>query len=220
MTLKPLLAKITPYLPDQESSTVKNLMIVVIAMLDKRTVCLNKLKSAVGGIIDKPQTKAQSHYTRLIRFFHDHSSGDLWIDIVRCGLQLLRLDFRYLALDGSSWQVGGTWQHYLTLCVIYRGAAIPIFWTDLAKQGSSSIAERISLFDRALKYFVLRGKILLADREYIGVEWFNYLVCKQIEFVIRSRDYSYFSLIDEFSTGKTVEEMIAKVLRSRKANKA
>lgn len=43
-------------------------MIVVMAMLDKRTVCINKLKSAVGGIIDKPDTKVQSHYTRLIRF--------------------------------------------------------------------------------------------------------------------------------------------------------
>lgn len=218
--LKPLLAKITPYLSNQESSTVTNLMIVVMAMLDKRTVCINKLKSAVGGIIDKPDTKVQSHYTRLIRFFRDHSSGDLWIHIVRCGLQLLRLDSRYLALDGSSWQAGGVWQHYITLCIVYRGVAIPIFWTDLAKQGSSSVAERITLFDRALKHFVLRGKVLLADREYIGVEWFNYLISKKIDFVIRSRDYSYFALIDEFSSGRTVEEMIAKALRSRKANKA
>jgi hypothetical protein len=218
--LKPLLDKITPYLSNQESSTVTNLMIVVMAMLDKRTVCINKLKSAVGGIIDKPSTKVQSHYTRLIRFFRDHSSGDLWIHIVRCGLQLLRLDSRYLALDGSSWQAGGVWQHYITLCIVYRGVAIPIFWTDLAKQGSSSIAERITLFDRALKYFVLRGKVLLADREYIGIEWFNYLIDKQIDFVIRSRDYSYFALIDEFSSGRTVEEMIAKAMRSRKANKA
>jgi hypothetical protein len=191
-----------------------------MAMLDKRTVCLNKLKSAVGGIVDNPNTKVQSHYTRLIRFFRDHSSGDLWIDIVRCGLQLLRLDSRYLALDGSSWQAGGVWQHYITLCVVYRGVAIPIFWMDLAKQGSSSTAERISLFDQALKYFVLQGKVLLADREYIGVDWFNYLISKKIDFVIRSRNYSYFALIDKFSTGKTVEEMIAKAMRSRKANKA
>ncbi len=220
MTLKPLLDKTTPYLSNQESSTVTNLMIVVMAMLDKRTVCINKLKSAVGGIIDKPDTKVQSHYTRLIRFFRDHSSGDLWIHIVRCGLQLLQLDSRYLALDGSSWQAGGVWQHYINLCIVYRGVAIPIFWTDLAKQGSSSIAERITLFDRALKYFVLRGKVLLADREYIGVEWFNYLIDKQIDFVICSRGYSYFALIDEFSSGRTVEEMIAKAMRSRKANKA
>lgn len=218
--LKPLLDKITPYLPNQDSSTVTNLMILVMAMLDKRTVCVNKLKSAVGGIIDKPETKVQSHYVRLIRFFRDHSSGDLWINIVRCGLQLLKFESRYLALDGSSWQSGGVWQHYITLCLVYRGVAIPIFWTDLAKQGSSSIAERISLFDRALKYFVLQGKVLLADREYIGIDWFNYLIDKQIDFVIRSRDYSYFALIDEFSSGKTVEEMVAKVMRSSKPNKA
>lgn len=217
---KPLLDKITPYLSNHEPSAVTNLMIVVMAMLDKRTVCLNKLKSAVGGIVDNPNTKVQSHYTRLIRFFRDHSSGDLWIDIVRCGLQLLRLDSRYLALDGSSWQAGGVWQHYITLCIVYRGVAIPIFWMDLAKQGSSSTAERISLFDQALKYFVLQGKVLLADREYIGVDWFNYLISKKIDFVIRSRNYSYFALIDKFSTGKTVEEMIAKAMRSRKANKA
>lgn len=220
MTLKLLLDKITPYLSDHERSTTKNLLIIVLSMLMKRTVCLNKLKSAVGGITGKTQVQVHSHYTRLIRFFKDNSQTDLWIDVVKCGLQLLRLDSKYLALDGTSWKRGSVWRHYMTLCVIYQGVAIPILWIDLAKRGSSSTEERSSLFDLAFKYYSLSGKILLADREYIGADWFKYLIGKGIDFVIRSRDYSYFSIIDENSQGKSVEKMIEKIKHSKKNNKA
>lgn len=220
MTLKPLLDKLTPYLPDYPESGLTNLLVLVLAMLNKRTVCLNKLKCAVGGILGNSHTRVDSHYIRLIRFFNTYSASDLWLHILRCGLQLLPLKTKYLVLDGSSWQRGQTWRHYITLCVVYRGVAIPILWQDLAKKGSSSTQERITLFDLALEHFSLAGKVLLADREYIGVDWFNYLLDKQIDFVIRSRDYSYFSLIDSGSEGLSVEGMIAKVMRSKKANKA
>ena len=185
-------------------------------------MCLNKLKCAVGGILGNSNTRVGSHYIRLIRFFNTYSAGDLWLDVLKGGLRLLRFKTKYLVLDGSSWQHGQTWRHYITLCVVYRGVAIPILWQDLAKKGSSSTEERITLFDLALEHFKLAGKVLLADREYIGADWFNYLLDKQIDFVIRSRDYSYFSLIDAASPqqGLPVEGMIAGVMRSKKANKA
>lgn len=91
---------------------------------------------------------------------------------------------------------------------------------DLQKRGSSSTEERKSLFDLAFKHFSFQDKVLLADREYIGVDWFKYLVDNGIDFVIRSRDYSYFSLIDATSPSKTVEDMIKKVMSSNKSNKA
>ena len=174
----------------------------------------------MGGILGNTNTRVASHYVRLIRFFNTYSTSDLWLDLLKVGLQLLRFKTKYLVLDGSSWQRGQSWRHYLTLCVVYRGVAVPILWHDLAKKGSSSTEERIHLFDLALEHFQLAGKVLLADREYIGVDWFNYLIDKQIDFVIRSRDYSYFSRIDAAGSGLSIEEMIANVLRSKKKNKA
>lgn len=220
MKLKLLLNKLTPYFPDYELSVLNNLLITVITVLQHRTVCINKLKSGVGLITGYTGTKSSSHYVRLIRFFKKNSSGSLWIDIVKCGLQLIDLKTLYLVLDGTSWKKGSVWQHYITLCIVYRGVAIPIFWIDLAKRGASSTEERQTLFDAAIKHFKLKGKILLADREYIGKEWFNYLIDNGIDFIIRSRDYAYFEFIDQNSSGLSVEDMIAKVLGSKVSNKA
>ena len=105
---------------------------------------------------------------------------------------------------------------------MYREVAIPIYWIDLAKRGSSSYAERVRLFTQAATHFKLAGKTLLADREYIGTQWFTFLISQDIDFVIRSRDQSYFSLIDRTSAPgtKSVEAVIDKVLRSKKPAKA
>ncbi len=78
------------------------------------------------------------------------------------------------------------------LCVIYDGVAVPILWQDLAKKGASSLPERKALLDRALARYDLRGMCLLADWEYVGVAWFNYLHANGLDFCIRSRDYAYF----------------------------
>ena len=51
----------------------------------------------------------------------------------------------------------------------------------------------------------------MADREYIGLEWIDFLLDDDLNFVIRSRDYAHFDLIDQ-APGKSSEEMIAKAL--------
>lgn len=54
------------------------------------------------------------------------------------------------------------------------------------KKGNSNTQERIDLLDRFIKIFGLsRIDCLLADREFIGKSWFNYLIDKNIIFRIR-----------------------------------
>ncbi len=60
------------------------------------------------------------------------------------------------------------------------GIAIPIYWQDQQKKGTSSIEERKQLFGKAMKHYNFQGKILIADRDgvarrYIGEEWFSFL---------------------------------------------
>lgn len=217
--LKLLLNKLTNYLPNYADHVLYNSLVVVAAILDNRTVCLNKMKGRLGIITGNTATSSDSNYKRLTRYFRSNAGSLLWLDLVKLGLRILRVEVFYLILDGTSWERGETKHHYQTLCIVYKSVAIPIIWLDLQKKGASGFDERKELFDLAFEHFDLVGKTLLADREYIGNDWFNYLINKGLNFVIRSKDYAYFNQIER-TAKMSVEQMIAKVLRSKIPNKA
>jgi len=100
-------------------------------------------------------------------------------------------------LDGSSWQRGKRKHYFLVLSVIYQGVAIPIYWEDLCKKGISNQAERKGVVKKALKQFDLSQMTLLADREYIGHEWFKFLISHQIDFIIRLKYKTYQADFDQ-----------------------
>lgn len=218
--LKPLHAKLTPLFPDLGTRCVKNTLILVLALLHRRTTCLYRLKAVVGLFTGRVATSPRGHYKRLIRYFDAHADGDLWLDLTAAALRLLGdAPTTYLVLDGTSWVRGGRWQHLLTLCVVYEGVAVPLIWVDLAKKGTSNYDERVDLLERAIERFDLRGKLLLADREYIGVEWFKFLIDNGLDFCIRSRERAYFRQMDRTAPEQPrLHVMIAKVKASRCAN--
>lgn len=217
--LETLLDTITPYFPNRGRTCLKNVLILCLCMLDLETVCLNRLKKHVGKITGKPHVGANSHYKRLIRIFDSYAFSSLWLELLKYGFSLFRLQSEYLLLDGTSWKHGQRWYHFLTLCVVYRGAAIPIYWIDLAKHGTSNFKERRKLLKKAMKHFNLKDKTLLADREYIGVDWAKFLIASEIDFVIRLRHKTYKARINE-AEGNSYEALKRKVLRSKKAYKA
>lgn len=216
--LDSLLGKVTYFFPNQDKTCLRNILILSLAILQKETVCLNRLKRAVGAIRGNHETKSSSNYKRLIRIFDYHAFSSLWLDLLKYVFLLLRVKTDYLLLDGTSWKHGQRWYHYITLCVVYKGVAIPIYWLDLGKHGTSNFKERKRLFNKAIRHFNLTEKTLIADREYIGKEWFKFLIDKGINFVIRSKVNAYKADINV--TGKTLEQMVSKVMRSRVANKA
>lgn len=72
------------------------------------------------------------------------------------------------------------------------GIGIPVYWTCLEKRGNSNTAERIELLNAFILLFgQKRVKYLLADREFVGEEWFKYLVKRKIPFYIRIRENFY-----------------------------
>jgi hypothetical protein len=72
------------------------------------------------------------------------------------------------------------------LAVAYKGAAIPIYWLLLNKKGNSSTLERKVLVNRFIQQFGKDHLLgLLADREFIGKKWFEWLKAQGIDFVIR-----------------------------------
>jgi hypothetical protein len=91
-----------------------------------------------------------------------------------------------LTLDRTNWQWGKKNINILMLAVVYKGIAIPVYWLLLNKKGNSNTKERIALLKRFIKRFGKTRIIrLLADREFIGKDWFTWLNLAGIDRTIR-----------------------------------
>jgi hypothetical protein len=67
--------------------------------------------------------------------------------------------------------------NFLVLSVVHQGTAFPLFWTLLPKKGNSNTKEHIQLIDQFLGVFGSHKiKYLTGDREFIGQQWFTYLI--------------------------------------------
>lgn len=157
---------------------------ILLALLVTRTVNLNKIACSMSSQADKT-----SRYRRLQRFF-----AEVTIDFEMIAGFIFRLFFVtngswYLTMDRTNWKWGKADINILTLGIAFKGIAVPIYWELLDKRGNSDTEERIALIQKFINRF---GKSciagLLADREFIGQEWFGWLIKEQIPFWIRIKD--------------------------------
>lgn len=191
-----LSAEIRAYFPKHDEHVTKNLLVVAWSIFESKTTNLNKAKDEVPSILGNGATTEEaSNYMRLIRFFKTENREELVASILSVCCVFLRPSrgggCKYLVLDGTKWEIGQTRVQLLTLCILWRGVAIPIWWEDLEKIGHSSQEERKELIENALRRYSLRGMVLLADREYLGEEWFAFLRRQGIDFVIRLKANVY-----------------------------
>lgn len=103
------------------------------------------------------------------------------------------LDFKGkfdLCLDRSNWKFGKTHINYLVLSWrISKDLSLPLFFVDLDKAGNSSTQERLDLLELFTKVFgTERINSLMADREFVGNQWFETLNQKDISFFIRVKN--------------------------------
>jgi hypothetical protein len=76
--------------------------------------------------------------------------------------------------------------NFLVLSVVHQGIAFPILWTFLPKKGNSNTKVRLELLNRFIAQCgTCTIDCLLADREFIGKDWFKYLKRHHIRFHIR-----------------------------------
>jgi hypothetical protein len=101
-----------------------------------------------------------------------------------------------LTLDRTNWKWGKRNINILMLAIVYRGIAIPILWTLLNKRGNSDTKERIALIQRFIAIFG-KDRIVnvFADREFIGEQWFTWLIEQDINFCIRVKKTSLSPII-------------------------
>lgn len=154
---------------------------MLIALFKVRTINLTELACGFSS-----NATIDSRYKRIKRFFKDFtidfSLVASWV------IQFFGLTDKqfYLSMDRTNWQWGKKNINILMLSITYKGIAIPLFWSLLDKKGNSNTSERIALMERFIIQFGKDNIMgLLADREFIGADWFRWLKKERIHFIIR-----------------------------------
>jgi len=130
-----------------------------------------------------PGSAALSSKIRRLQRFFQHQDFD-YVAIGTLILSLFKLKNPLtLTLDRTDWMFGKTPINILVLGVLIEDMSVPIAFTLLTKKGNSSTMERTSLIKLLLKIMpASRIHCLLADREFIGKDWFQVLIKKGIPF--------------------------------------
>lgn len=101
-------------------------------------------------------------------------------------------------MDGTEWKIGSFELHVLVLAAQVKGVAIPVYFKVYEHKGVLSENERINFIRKAFTIIDLQDKLLIADREFIGKDWFTNLVDFRLNFVIRLRKGMYISQISNY----------------------
>jgi len=159
---------------------VKFFVSFICSMCKLQTVSFVKLSQGFEG-----NASQESNHRRIQRFF-----AEFIVDnhlIARLVFSLLPSEPPYrLSLDRTNWKFGKCDINILMLSVCYKGVGIPILWTLLPKRGNSNSQERKDLLSQYIQLFgtsSING--LMADREFIGGDWFKELINCKIPFHIR-----------------------------------
>ncbi len=189
-------------------SRVQTLSWLIIGVINARTVNLSHVASQFAGA-----AQVSSSYRRVQRFFQYVQLDGDWLAVAVVKLMKIRPPW-VLCLDRTNWKIGRRDVNILMLAVATRRLRIPLMWTVLDKAGSSNRRERVELMRRYLALFGPRSIAwLLADREFIGGQWIEFLLKNNIMFVIRVKENSYVRLDD----GRCYQ--LKSLVRTRKGSK-
>ncbi len=131
---------------------------------------------------------SDSSLRRIQRFRPDYSlDKDL---IARFIFALLPHEPPYsIAIDRTNWKFGQTNINILVLAIVYKGVAFPVLFKLMPKRGNSHTTERIQIVNHSIRLFGKQTiQYLVADREFVGEHWIDYLNFNRIEYHIRIRD--------------------------------
>lgn len=171
----------------------QTLAVLILGLVHARTVNLAHLAGAFCG-----PAKLSSNYRRLQRFFQHVRLDADWL--ARTLVALLRLAPPYrLVLDRTNWKIGTKDVNFLVLAIVTRRARLPVLWEVLDRGGGSSMAQCEALLGRFVALFGKGSiRLLTADREFDGNQWFEFLVENDIPFAIRVSARLHLRLADGF----------------------
>ena len=169
---------------------VKLICLFITALCKTKTINYDRIASAFDTKADK-----NSSYRRIQRFMRDFDFPMKVVSILIFNILPFKENL-VLVLDRTNWKFGEHNINILMLGVSYKNVAFPLMFKMLDKRGNSDTQERIDLLRKYIEWF---GKpsidCLLADREFVGGKWLEFLNDEKIRYHIRIRNnftiYSY-----------------------------
>lgn len=162
---------------------VRLICLFISALCKVKSVNFTKLSSGFDT-----KSKASSNFRRIQRFISQVDLSMLLISKIIFSL-LPQKSSLVLVMDRTNWKFGNSNINILMLGVSYKNIAFPLMFRMLDKRGNSNTSERITLIEDFIACF---GKecidCILADREFIGEDWLNYLNNNGIRYYIRIRN--------------------------------
>lgn len=168
---------------------VKLICLFITALCKIKTVNYDRLASAFDS-----KAKKNSSYRRIQRFMAEFDFPMKIISTLIFNLLPEKTNLT-LVLDRTNWKFGTKNINILMLGVSYKNVAFPLMFKMLNKRGNSHTMERIDLINKYIDWFGIDTiNCLLADREFIGEKWLEFLNGNQITYHIRIRNnFRFFS---------------------------
>jgi len=174
------LSKILNHYLNWNKARVTCLAQMIRSIIAVKTVNLSQI--AIGFHSQSKHDSCYKRIQRFLRFFEFDLSA-----IVKIVFAIFPMPRKIiLIMDRTNWKWGKTHINILVLSIAYHGVSIPIFWYNLSRAGNSKTEHRINIVSKIINFIgVKRIKYLLADREFVGNEWFDWLIITGVNFIIR-----------------------------------
>lgn len=155
----------------------------ICALCKVQTVCFEKLAVSFDS-----EVKVESSLRRIQRFMSGYLLDTNIVARLVFALLPHKPPYR-LAMDRTNWKFGQVNINILVIAIVYQGVSFPILYRMLPKFGNSSTAERIEIVQQYIDLFGIDTiDCLLADREFVGDKWLEYLNLNGIKYHIRIRE--------------------------------
>ena len=154
----------------------------VLSLIQVKSVQLSQIATSLN-----PDYRKETNYQRIQRFIAEYRFEPQAIATFVLE-QLPKQEDLVLCIDRTNWKFGVVNINIMAFGIAYRGTAFNLMWVLLPKQGNSNQEERIAFTKKLLTVLPLSSvKAIVADREFIGCEWFHFLCEQKIDFHIRIR---------------------------------
>lgn len=194
----PLFEEVKAFFPYHRKELVKNCMLLMQCIERSGTVCLYKSRCEAGNAVGRTDLKKDNIYKTFLRFFNMKCKDAFCVGLIYMIINLLDLsDCVYVVMDRTNWKIGKVNINILYIGLLLpNGCFVPILFDPLDKRGNSNTNERTSILERFCALWQQQGLqkgVLLADREFIGVDWFCNILKAGFSLVIRLRVTDYYN---------------------------
>lgn len=165
---------------------IKFFALFISSLCKVQTVCFEKLASGFDT-----SSQSSSSLRRIQRFMANYAlDKDL---IAKFVFALLPHEPPYtLAIDRTNWKFGETNINIFVLSIVYKGLSFPILFKLMDKRGNSNTKERIQIINHFIQLFGREKiKYIVADREFVGDKWIEFLNVNKLNYYIRIRENFY-----------------------------